>query len=454
MHSKMYDLLVIGAGPAGMRAALDAVQAGVKTALVEAAFLGGTCLNSGCIPTKFLLGATCSLSLGTAQKQCAVASGDLHINFAALQDRKNAYLKEERRRLQESLHVAGVSFFAGKASFMDEHTVHVQGVEEHTLAFQSAVVAVGTVPVFFPTMRPDGAHVHTSAGILNLKRVPESLIVVGGGAIGLELSELFHRLGSQIVLVEGSPRLLPGEDPETGETIARYAQQQGWQVHLGKKIASLVSDAAGALLTFESGECIHAADALLAIGRRPALAALKPEAANLAVKPTGALDTDSCLRCGKNVYAIGDINARAPISHAAIDQGKYVVRHLTGKTEAPYAPSAMPSCIYGTMEIMRVGPTEAELRKLNKDVAVSTIPMSRSPMAHAYGHTDGFVKLVWVDNVLQSVTAVGHHASHLVSIAALLIRDGIGRNESLNIIFAHPTLDELVELGISNGFAD
>lgn len=444
-----FDLVIIGGGPAGTRAAFLAAEAGMKTALVEAGFLGGTCVNVGCIPTKYLLGGTAALPLLATQRKYKVAGGDAHIDFAALQSRKDRYIKGLRQALEKQLGQAGVTLFTGRGRFSGPQRVLVKGAGQETeLGFAKCIIATGSTPASFPGLKPDGASVCSSAGALCLQAAPETLIIVGGGAIGLEIGEIYHRFGSKIMLVEGMPRLVPGEDPEVSEALRAHFSREGWQIHTGRKIASLCTADGISCLRFEDGEELAAQSALVAVGRRPTTASLAPEAAGLAVQERGWLAADEALRCAEHVYAVGDANGRVLLAHAADHQARYAVAHAAGSIKEPYDAPAMPSCIYGSFEVMRVGPTLAELQKTGERISVSRAPLSLSAIAQSYGQPQGFVRMAWAGDTLRAVSAVGHGVSHLVTAAALLVERKIQKNTPLPIIFAHPTLDEVLESAI------
>ncbi|MDR2488782.1 MAG: NAD(P)/FAD-dependent oxidoreductase [Desulfovibrio sp.] len=445
-----FDLIVLGGGPAGSNAALHAAGIGMKTALVEPGFLGGTCLNAGCVPTKYLLGASACLPLLRAQRRYKVAQGETPFDFAALQARKERYIRGARKALQKKLEQAGVTLFKGRGVFSGPQLVTIRGSSLETkLTFFKCLVAIGSIPASFPDLKPDGATVCSPASILNLLDVPKSLIIVGAGAIGLELGELLHRFGCNIDLTEASSRLLPREDPEVGAALYSHYARQGWNIHRGRRIRSVKTVDGRSVLTFADGETLTAETSLLCIGRRPATAALTPEAAGLAVKDAGWLDSDAYLRCSEHVYAVGDINGRMLIANAAEHQARYAVEHAAGATRDPYRCDAVPSCIYGGMEFMRVGPTAKELLGEGERVFLSKAPLAASPVAQSSGCIRGFVKMLWTNDSLRSVYAVGHDVSHLLTAASLLVSGQMKKNVPLPLIRAYPALDEVLESAIA-----
>lgn len=448
-NNTTFDLIIIGGGPAGARAAFRAAGAGMKTALVEAGFLGGACLNVGCIPTKYLLGGTAALPLLAAQKKYKVASGELEFSLPALQARKDRYIKGLRQTLEKQLLEAGVSLFSGKGAFSGPQSLIVKGRDGETpLHFRKCIVATGSASAAFPGLAPDGASIFSSASLLAASTTPKSLLIVGGGAIGLEMGEIFHRLGTKITMIDAAPRILPGEDPEISEAVHAYHQREGWTIYTDRRIESLTTVNGQSELSFTGGETLHAERTLLAVGRSSTATALKPENAGIRLNARGWIVTDASLRASEHVYAAGDVNGRVLLAHAADHQARYAVKHAAGETSGEYAPPPMPSCIYGSMEVMRVGPTAHELRADTKELSVSKAPLAANAIAQSYGQPQGFVRILWKGDAIAAVSAAGHGVSHMVSAAALLTGKVMQKNESLPLIFAHPTLDEVLESAI------
>lgn len=464
--SARYDMIILGGGPGGSRAAFDAAARGLSVALVDRDGLGGTCLNRGCIPTKLLLGATAALPLLEAQKKLKAADGHIAFDLPALQQRKDRYVKGTRQALEKRLKAAGIAVYAGEGRVTaapqgegdGELTVAAMqadgSTQETRLAWGTLIVATGSTPASFPGLAADGAAVLDSTALLDVTEAPESLIVVGGGAIGLEMADFFSRLDTRITIVEGMGRLAPTEDPEVGDTLRKVYAREGWAIHTGRKVASLatVSEGTGckAVLRFEDGEELTAQKALLAVGRRPASAGIGLDVLGATLRGPGWVQTDDCLRAAPRVYAIGDVNGRTLLAHAADHQARYAVRHACGATATAYDAGVMPACIYGHLEAMRVGPTVEELKNAGFSPRVSRSMLIANPIVQAYGTTQGFIKIVWVDGRIRGVTAVGHGVSHLVTLAAVLAggsgaATGWTAHDAGSVIFAHPTLDEALE---------
>ena len=438
------ELIVLGGGVAGCEAALNAAQRGIAVTLVEPGFLGGTCTNSGCVPTKFLLGATAHLH--NPHQSWTEAAPPAPARFTALQEKKNAYTAACRKELEESLLRNKINLLRGKATFLDKGTLHIKGSGlDTTRTFSHCVIATGSAPTSFPLVKPDGAALFGSSTALNLKTVPKSLLLIGGGAIGIELGVFFHRLGTHITVVDRMPTLLPGEEPEVGATLRAFYEKQGWRFALGNDITSLSTVDGQAQVILSDATAITAEGALIAVGRKPAVAGMGLEAAHIPVTPRGFVATDAFLTATENIYAIGDANGLVLLANAGIDQARYVVNRITDTTAAPYTPSLLPACIYGTLETMRVGPTGFSLQDKGESIAVSRSFLSSNHISQSHGYPEGFVKAVWANGKLKSFSAIGYGCSQLATTAALLVEKQIQRGQPTGIALAVPSLDQALE---------
>lgn len=443
----IYDLVVIGGGAAGSHAALNAAAHGFKQVLlIEAGFLGGTCLNAGCIPTKFLLGSTAALPLLHAQQKLRSIEGEISFKLDGIQERKNRYIKGSRSALEKRLKDVGVEYLKGTASFTSGESLKVKipGSDDIVIQFTKCIVATGSVPASFPNVAPDGKNVISSSSALNLAAAPESLIIIGGGVIGIELGEFYSRLGSKIIVVEALDRIVASEDKEISAALQKQLTREGWAFYTGKRVAEVKSTEQGVSLLFDDGELLHAAKAMVAVGRRPGIKNLDAEKAGLSLAGPGWVKTDEFLLAAPGIYAVGDINSKILLAHAAEHQAEYAVRHAAGKTTAPYSVEAMPSCIYGHYETMQVGPHAEALAQSykNETVEVSKSQLIANPISQSYGVTQGFVKITWVNGKVYSICAWGHGVSHLIGLATIVVQE---HWDEAKIIFAHPTLDEAIK---------
>jgi len=442
------QLCILGAGPGGLRAAFEGLRQGFEVTLVERDLVGGTCLNRGCIPTKHYLGGTASVPLLRGAKAQKLAEGSIRPDLRNLKARKDRFVKASRQAVEKQLAAAGVRLLFGAGRVVAPGQLEVatrEGVQ--TCSWDALILAVGSQPASFPGVAADHDCVLDSTDALELEAAPESLIVVGAGAIGLEMADFFSRLGAKIVLVEGCERLAPAEDPELGEALRRFYEREGWEIHTGRKVAGLVTRQGKAVLSFADGGELSADKALLAVGRRPAVAGLGLETLGLG-QQSGWLPVDECLRVAPGVYAVGDVNGKSLLAHAADHQARYATAHVAGEISGPYAPPPMPACIYGHMEVMRVGPSVTELRG-RRGIEYSRANLVANPIAQAYCATQGFIKVFWEGGRVCAVSALGHGVSHLVGMAGVIVSQGWSAEDAHRIIWAHPTLDEALEAALS-----
>ena len=425
-----YDVIIIGGGPGGTTAAKELAAGGKKVAIIEDKHWGGTCLNCGCIPTKMLLGATAPLGLLKAQERLRTMKGSIDIDYKALQTRVGRFLKGSSQTLAKSLAAAGITLYEGRGVCAGKGQAIVRSESgEEMLATDNIILSCGSSSASFPGLAPDGDAVLDSTGVLNLPEVPESLIIVGAGAIGLE-------------------HIAPTEDADIAKEMDRVQSKAGRTCITGVMAKSLVTKDGQAELTLGDGRVLTASKALVAVGRTPNTAGLDCEKAGCTLKRRGFVDVNDHLEAAEGVYAIGDVNGLTLLAHAADHQGAYVARLILGHEKGVYVPGPVPSCIYGSTEIMRVGQTAKGLLAAGKSVSVSQVPLTLNPIAQAAGASGGFVKVVWAGDAIAGIAAIGHGVSHLVTVAQLLMVGGYTPERLHEVMIGHPTLDEIVPAAI------
>ena len=445
-----FDIIIVGGGPGGTTAAQILARAGKSVALVEKTHLGGTCLNCGCIPTKMLLGAVAPLALLHAQQRTRVAKGDIAVDFTALQTRVSRFTKGTSQTLGKNLGGLGVTVFEGRGEALAPGAIRVHADTGHTdLTAQHIILSCGSSSASFPGLTPDHDCVLDSTDLLRIQSVPESLVIVGAGAIGLELGDFFSAMGSKVTIVEAAPHVAPLEDADIAAELRRALQKGGITCHEGARAKDLRTNDGQAQLTLDDGTVITAAKALVAVGRTPNTTGLSAELLGCSLNRRGYVETDGCLQAANNVYAIGDVNGLVLLAHAAEHQAVYVANRILGNCRHEYQSGPVPSCVYGATEVMRVGQTAESLLREGKSVEVSQAPLSLNPIAQASGGTAGFVKVVWSEGRIAGIAAIGAGVSHLVMVALLLIRDGYTAQNLHEVMFAHPTLDEIVSMAIT-----
>ena len=437
-----YDLVVIGSGPGGYDAAVEAAGYGLKVALVEKQNLGGTCLNRGCIPTKLWLGATSAIDELHNQAKMKVASGEVNIDFTALQARLQKHLVGTRKAMAMQLKKLDIDLVEGFGKLAGDNEVTVKTADgTQTLQYKNLVVATGSKPIFFPGLEPDGDCVLDSDMFLAMETMPSSLIVVGAGFIGLEMAQVAHRFGAKITVIDAMDRVAPLEDPEVSKALRSVFKRWKWDIQLEKRVSGVKTVDGKAVLTFDSGEKLEADKVLVAVGRGPVTEGLGLEEAGIELQ-FGQIQVNDRFEATDGIYAIGDANGHIQLAHAASHQAHYVAARVAGKIDTPYESGPVPSVLYGAPEVMRVGLMENQAVLSDMDCQTSRSQLAANPMAQAHAATQGFVKIVWSGGKVVGVTAIGHDVSRLTTPATIMVQQGWTIEDVHKTIFPHPSLDE------------
>lgn len=443
-----YDLIVIGSGTGGFDCAVEAAGHGLSVALVEKDMLGGTCLNRGCIPTKLWLGATSAIDELRNQAKMKVASGEVNVDFTALQGRVQKHLAGTRKAMGKQLEKLGINLVEGFGRLADGKVVVSTENGETVLEYKNMVIASGSKPIFFPGLEPDGDRVLDSNQFLTIEAMPESLIVVGAGFIGLEMAQAAHRLGTKVTVVDAMDRVAPLEDPEVSKALKSIFKRWKWDILLEKRVAGVKTVNGKGVLTFDTRDTIEADTILVAVGRGPVTDNMGLAEAGIELE-FNKIVVDENLQAAPGIYAVGDVNGHIQLAHAAAHQAHYVASRIAGKTDAPYESGPVPSILYGAPEVMRVGKTENEAFLEDYETTeVSKAQLVANPMAQAHAATQGFVKVVWSGGKVVGVTAVGHDVSRLTTAATMIVQLGWTSADIHKTIFSHPSLDEALHMAL------
>ena len=443
MHA---DFLVIGGGPGGYAAALHAAHLGRTVTLVDRrgeAGLGGVCLHEGCIPTKALL----HLADRAAELDRFAAAGlratDVRVDLAAFQEWKQQLIARLADGVRRLLAAAGVQVVAGDARFSSPQQVTLTAeAGETTVDFADAVLATGSRPVGPEGLPIDGSVVLDSTGALELTEVPASLVLVGGGSVGMELGAAFAKLGTQLTIVEQADQILPQIDPVLVRPLRRRLSQLGVEVITG---ATVTDHASGqALVQSAGGEQRVAAERILAgVGRRPNSAQLNLGAAAIDVGSDGFLTPSPDRRVASHVAAIGDLTPGPFHAHKAAAEARVAASALCGRP-ASFDPTVVPFIAHADPEVASVGLTAAQAADAGIDVRTAQFPLSGSGWAVALGAAFGYAQLVIEagTDVVRGVHMVGPHATELIGEGALAVQMGATVGDLTRAIHAHPTLSE------------
>lgn len=442
------EVLVIGAGPGGYEAAARLGRTGKEVTLVDAAELGGVCLNRGCIPSKALIRAANAYHDATAMGAMGIALRDLALDFTKLQAWKAQVMQRLRQGVAYTEKQAGVTVVQGRARFLGPDRVAVETESgQQTYRFQHCVIATGSLPASIPGFAFDGRRVIDSTGALELSEVPAELVVIGGGYIGLELGTAYAKLGSKVTVLEALDRLLPTVDPELVAVVTRRMRQLGIGWHTGARAAGWREEGGKALVEARAGGQdlrIPADRILVATGRRPNSAGLGLEEAGVEVDERGFIRTDaSCRTAVANCYAIGDVRGEPMLAHKATREAMVVAEAIEGRNAAMDVV-AIPAVIFTDPEISTVGLTEEGARAAGIEPVVGRFPFAASGRAVTLGQRDGFVKVVAArdDGRLLGVHIVGPEAAELIHAAALALEMGAQAEDLALTVHPHPTLSE------------
>jgi dihydrolipoamide dehydrogenase len=444
-----FDLVVIGAGPGGYVAAIRATQLGLKVACIEREpELGGTCLRVGCIPSKALLESSelfHQASHDFAEHGIVVSAPRL--DLAALMARKDKTVLGLTRGVAGLFKKHQVARFFGHGRLAGAGRVRVEGAQPVELSAKHVLLATGSKVAALKGVVPDGQRILTSTEALALSAVPSSLIVIGAGAIGLELGSVWSRLGAKVRVLEYAERILPGMDAEIAQGLKRSLEKQGLEFLLGARVESAAVKGDQVEVRVAGREPLSAERVLLAVGRVPNTDGLGLETIGLAVDPRGRIPVNAHFQTSAaGVYAIGDVIAGPMLAHKAEEEGIACVEGLvTGYGHVNYA--AIPSVVYTHPEAAGVGATQEELESAGTPYKRGSFPFSANGRARALGQTEGLVKVLAhaeTDRIL-GVHIVGPRAGDLIAEAAVAIEFGASAEDLARSCHAHPTLPEALK---------
>ncbi|MBX9454206.1 MAG: dihydrolipoyl dehydrogenase [Mesorhizobium sp.] len=453
-----YDVVVIGAGPGGYVCAIKAAQLGLKTALVEKRdTYGGTCVNIGCIPSKALLHATeMLLEAEHSFDALGIEISKPKVNLKKMMEHKTQTVDQNTKGLVFLMKKNKIDTFQGTGQVLGQGKLSVTGEDgkSQEIETKNIVIATGSDVAGIPGVDVDFDEkvIVSSTGALAFDKVPDHLVVVGGGVIGLELGSVWARLGAKVTVVEYLDTILGGMDGEVATQFQRLLAKQGMEFKLGAKVTGVAKSKKGASVTFEpvkggDAETIDADAVLVATGRKPFTDGLGLEKAGVVLDERGRIQTDNHFQTSvPGVYAIGDVIAGPMLAHKAEDEGVAVAEIIAGQAgHVNY--DVIPGVVYTSPEVASVGKTEEELKKAGVDYKAGKFPFTANGRARAMLQTDGFVKVLAdkaTDRVL-GVHIVGFGAGEMIHEAAVLMEFGGSSEDLARTCHAHPTMSESVK---------
>ncbi|MBO5861899.1 MAG: dihydrolipoyl dehydrogenase [Bacteroidales bacterium] len=439
-------LLIIGAGPGGYETALAAAKRGVEVVLVEAGPVGGTCLNEGCIPTKsFCKNAQLLEQLREAE---AFGVSDLAYNFdfKAVTARKNAVVEQLRGGVESLLSHKLITLVRGKASFKDPHTVTV-GDEEYSA--DCIIIATGSVSASLPVPGADLEGILTSKEILDIEEIPRRLCVIGGGVIGLEFASIFNSFSSEVTVLEYCKEILPRFDTDLAKRLKQCLGKKGIDINTQSQVLSISKEGEQYKVTFlrkGKEESVVADKVLMAVGRKANVDSLNLSEAGVEFGPRGVVVNEVLQTSQPHIYAVGDINGKMMLAHAAIFQGLVALDHMMG-VDNDIDLSVMPAAVFTSPEAASVGKTEDECKEAGIKVKCLKSFFRANGKAVTMGETEGFCKLIVEEEtgLLLGCHLFGPHSSDIVQEVCALISRKTTLKQLQSIIHTHPTLTEVIQ---------
>lgn len=446
--TKEVDVLVIGAGPGGYVAAIRAAQLGKKVTLVEKGNVGGTCLNVGCIPSKALISAAERYEQMQNDPGMGIVAENVKVDFAKVQEWKQGIVAKLTGGVESLLKGNKVEVISGEAIFLGPNEVRVnREYESERLKFEHCIVATGSKPTELKAF-PFGGRILSSTEVLNLSELPKSMVVIGGGYIGVELSQMFAKFGTEVTLLEAESQILPTFERQLAQLVQKNMKKLKINVVRNAMAQSVQQSEDSVTVTYtvkDKEEQVTADYLLVTVGRKPNTEDLGLDIAGVKVDEKGLIVVDDqCRTSNERIFAIGDIVAGPALAHKASYEGKVAAEVIAGQASA-VDYKVIPSVVFSDPEVATVGLTEAEAKEKGYEVAAGKFPYAANGRALSLNSTDGFVKVVAnkENGVILGAQIIGSEASNLIAELALAIEMGATLEDVALTIHAHPTLGEM-----------
>ncbi len=449
-----FQAVVIGGGPGGYVCAIRLAQLGLKTACIESrGSLGGTCLNIGCIPSKSLLNLSEEFHKVKNFANKGIEIGEVKLNLEKMMKSKDKAVTILTKGVEFLLKKNKVTYFKGHGSFKSENEILIKDDQNNETLIQSEkiVIATGSEPVSLPGIEIDEKTIVSSTGALELKKVPDKMVVVGGGYIGLEMGSVWSRLGAKVEVVEFLDHITPGMDKEISLEFMKILKKQGIKFSMQNKVELIQKNKSGvSVLTKDKNGNKNKLDCdvvLIAVGRKPNTSGLNLETVGVSLDGSNRIKTNKNFETSvKNIYAIGDVINGPMLAHKAEDEGIAVAENIVGQSgHVNY--DTIPGVIYTNPEVASIGKTEEQLKGLNKNYKVGKFSFMANSRAKAIDDTEGFVKILadeQTDKVL-GAHIIGPHAGELIAEIGLAMEFGASAEDIARTCHAHPTFSEAIK---------
>jgi dihydrolipoamide dehydrogenase len=440
------DLVIIGAGPGGYDVAAKASKEGLDVALIEKNRLGGTCLNHGCIPTKALYKNAEVVHLLNNSQEFGVGSLTYDLDFNQVQERKSGILDQLRKNIEMMLKKSKVDVIYGVASFQDEHHIVVKtNDEEMLIEAKNFIIATGSDEKIIPIEGYQLDGVVTSKELLDIDHIPDKLVIIGGGVIGVEMATIFNQFGCEVIIYEYFERIIPAMEKDLSSRLKVYLKKLGIKVTTDALVEKIEKSDEGLQVlgkTKKGKEFQTDTDyVLMATGRKAYTDHLNLDQAGIDYDKTGIKVNDNMQTSLSHIYAVGDVTGKSMLAHVATYQSFKALDHILNKDNHTKF-NIIPACVFTFPEVASVGMTEEQAKETYEDIQVNKFMFRANGKALSMSESDGFVKVVAHDNKLVGAHIIGVQASSLIEEAAILINQEIPIDEATEIIHAHPTLPE------------
>lgn len=456
--AKEYDLVILGGGTGGYVAAIRASQLGLKTAVVEKGKLGGTCLHAGCIPSKALLRSAEVYAQTKNSEAFGIIASDVRLDFAKVQARKSAIVEQLYKGVRHLMKKGKIDVYAGFGRILGPSifspmpgTISVKmndGTENEMLVPKNVIIATGSRPRTLPGLEIDGEFVITSDEALQMETLPSSIIIVGGGAIGIEWASMLNDFGVEVTVLEYADRILPSEDRDVSKEVEKLLKRRGITIMTEAKVLpETLEKGSGVTIRAEhQGEqkTFTAEKMLVCIGRQANIEGIGLENTDIVIE-NGVIQTNEFYQTKEpHIYAIGDVIGGLQLAHVASHEGIVAVEHIVGQNPFPIDYTMVSKCVYSRPEVASVGLTEEEAKAKGYEVKVGKFPFKAIGKALVFGEAEGFVKIVadQKTNDLLGVHMVGPHVTDMISEAGLARVLDATPWEVAHAIHPHPTLSE------------
>ncbi|NLB19730.1 MAG: dihydrolipoyl dehydrogenase [Clostridium sp.] len=438
----MKRVVIIGGGPGGYVAAIRLGNLNFDVTLIEKEKIGGVCLNEGCIPTKAIYRSAEILNIAHNLEDYGISmDGNPKPELKRIRERKENIVDTLVGGIEKLVEASQTRVIYGEAKILGKKEISVNGV---IMAYDKLIIATGS-QTFIPPIKGVGLeNVVTSKELLELKTIPDELIIIGGGVIGMEFAGIFNSFGSKITVLEALPSILPNMDGELVKRVKPLLKRQGMNIITSVMVTEIKENNGKLEVTYDTKkgpQTISGDQVLVSTGRRPSVQGFGIEALDIQIEPTGIVVDDNFRTSDPDVFAIGDVNGKWQLAHAASSQGEFVAELIAGET--PVIGKVMPGCIFMFPEMASVGKTEEELKLEGIPYLTSKFMLGANGKALTMGETDGLVKVITDENeVIIGVHILGAHASDYIHEGVLACEKSMKVEEFKSVIHAHPTLSE------------